>query len=136
MHKILLIEDNAGDILLIKEAFEEIKATVDLKIIKDGELASNFILEMNRTGLTAQLPDLIILDINLPKINGLELLKLFKSSKMFKEIPLVILTSSSTANDIHKAYENNANAFITKPSELRNIYNLISGIYNFWLNKS
>ena len=131
MHKILLIEDNEGDIVLIREALKE--ADFDGKIIeiKDGEAAISYLLK----NIALQEPisiSLVLLDVNLPKKNGHEVLKFIKCNEYLKHIPVIMLTTSSSQNDIKAAYENAANSFITKPSDTDDFQEVISKIKNYW----
>ncbi|TVR19493.1 MAG: response regulator [Balneolaceae bacterium] len=130
---ILLVEDNEGDILLIQEAFEEAKLINDLSIAKDGEKAIAF---LNKEGafIDVKTPDLIILDVNLPRKNGHEVLKFIKQHDQLKKIPVIMLTTSSSERDITQSYENHANCFITKPIEADDFLKAVLSIENFWLN--
>ena len=130
---ILLVEDNEGDILLTKEAFEEAKITVKLTVVKDGQEAIDFMTKQNKYQ-HATLPDLVLLDINLPKKNGHEVLKEMKHNDAIKHIPIIILTTSSSEKDINLAYHNYANCFITKPVEVADFLKAVSSIENFWIS--
>jgi chemotaxis family two-component system response regulator Rcp1 len=130
---ILLVEDNEGDILLTKEAFEDAKIVVKLSIVKDGKEAIDFI---DRNGKYAgeTLPDLLLLDVNLPKKNGHEVLKYIKGKDSLKQIPVIMLTTSSTELDINLSYNNYANCYITKPVEVNDFLAIIATIENFWIS--
>jgi len=130
---ILLVEDNEGDILLTKEAFEDVKIVVKLSIVKDGKEAIDFI---DRNGKYAgeTLPDLLLLDVNLPKKNGHEVLKYIKGKDALKQIPVIMLTTSSTELDINLSYNNYANCYITKPVEVNDFLAIIATIENFWIS--
>lgn len=130
---ILLVEDNEGDILLIQEAFEEAKLLNNFSIAKDGEKAIDF-LEKRGNYKDAQTPDLIILDVNLPRKNGHEVLIHIKQHNVLKKIPVIMLTTSSSERDIKKSYENHANCFITKPIEADDFLKAVLSIENFWLS--
>ncbi len=130
---ILLIEDNEGDIVLITEAFEEGKITNSISVVKDGWEAIQY-LEQNEGYEDVKKPDLVLLDINLPKINGHEVLKHIKSSEKLKQIPVVMLTTSSDEVDIKKSYDNFVNCYITKPVEVESFINAISTIEDFWIS--
>ena|SRR5690554_210313 len=129
---ILLIEDNEGDILLTTEAFEDAKILNTLSIARDGQEAIHF-LEKKGSFSDANTPDLILLDVNLPKKNGHEVLQYIKSSKVLKHIPVIMLTTSVSEKDIAKSYENHANCYITKPVEVDDFLNVIASIENFWI---
>jgi two-component system, chemotaxis family, response regulator Rcp1 len=130
---ILLVEDNEGDILLTKEALEDAKILVELNVVRDGKAAIDF---MNREGVYAnqQLPDLLLLDVNLPKKNGHEVLQHIKSTESLKHIPVIMLTTSSSEKDINLSYNNYVNCYITKPIEVNDFLSLVSTIENFWIS--
>lgn len=130
---ILLVEDNDGDILLIQEAFEEAKVANNLKVVKDGEKALNY-LQKKGGFIDAASPDLIILDINLPRMNGHEVLKEIKESDEFKQIPVIMLTTSSSEIDVVKSYKNHANCYITKPVDVEDFFEAVLGIEEFWIS--
>lgn len=129
---ILLIEDNEGDILLTKEAFEDAKILNQLSIARDGQQAIQF-LEKKEPFEEVETPDLILLDVNLPKKNGHEVLQYIKGSKEFKHIPVIMLTTSVSEKDIARSYANYANCYITKPVEVEDFLNVISSVENFWI---
>lgn len=135
MHQIhiLLVEDNEGDILLTTEALEEGKIVNKISVAKDGKAAIDF-LEKKNGYEKATKPDLILLDVNLPKKNGHEVLQYIKNDDKFKMIPVIILTTSSSEKDIMLSYKNYANCFITKPVEVDNFLQVISSIENFWIS--
>ncbi|GAC1381151.1 MAG: response regulator [Ginsengibacter sp.] len=130
---VLLIEDNDGDVELIKEAFSNSKLKRNLVVCSNGEHGLNYMKEREHAG-SEQLPTLILLDINLPKIDGKELLAFLKQHERFKRIPVIMLTSSSLPKDILYAYENHANSYIVKPSNLHDFTEAIRCIENFWIN--
>ena len=130
---ILVVEDNEGDIFLIKEALEEGKIVNKISVIKDGKEAIDF-LEKKEKYKDEETPDLILLDVNLPKKNGHEVLKYIKTSEDLKQIPVIMLTTSSSDKDVLLSYKNHANCFITKPLDVNNFLTIISGIENFWMN--
>lgn len=133
MHKILLIEDNEGDIFLIKEALRETNYQGDLIEIKDGEAAIAFFLKEKANKKPSSI-NLVLLDINLPKKNGHEVLKFIKSCDVLKHIPVVMLTTSSSNNDIKKAYDNHVNSYMTKPSDTEDYQEVITNIQNYWFS--
>jgi two-component system, chemotaxis family, response regulator Rcp1 len=130
---VLLVEDNEGDIVLTLEAFEEAKFNVGVSIVRDGEQAVNFLLKRNQY-LDEKTPDMIILDINLPRKNGLEVLEFIKTSESLMHIPVIMLTTSSSEKDIMIAYKNHANCFIIKPLGIEDFVNAIHEIENFWFS--
>jgi len=130
---ILLVEDNEGDILLIKEAFEDAKMHVDLSVVKDGKEAMNFVDKQDRY-VDADIPDLILLDINLPKKNGHEVLQYIKESEKLKHIPVIMLTTSSSERDINLSYNHYANCYIAKPIDVNDFLTIVATIENFWIS--
>ena len=130
---VLLVEDNEGDIFLIKEALEEGKLVNQISIARDGKEAIDF-LEKNAPFHAATLPELILLDVNLPKKNGHEVLHFIKTTDTFKHIPVIMLTTSSSFKDINNSYLNHANCFITKPVEVEEFFRVVLQLENFWVN--
>jgi len=130
--KILLVEDNEGDIGLIEEVFEEAKIRNILHVAKDGEEAMLFLRGEERFSGSPR-PDIILLDLNLPKKDGREVLKEIKEGEDLKNIPVVILTTSGAEKDVLKAYDLHANAYITKPLDFNQFMKVIESIENFWL---
>jgi CheY-like chemotaxis protein len=130
---ILLIEDNEGDILLTKEALLDGKVINEISVVRDGEEALDF---LNKTGkyTDVEFPDLILLDVNLPKKNGHEVLQFVKTSEHIKHIPVIMLTTSSSQQDIKLSYSNHANCYITKPVEADNFMHVVAGIESFWIS--
>jgi CheY-like chemotaxis protein len=128
---ILLVEDNEGDIVLINEAISVAKILNITKIIKDG-LTAILYLEKTALDYPLSLPDIIILDINLPRINGLEVLERLKNDEHLKKIPVIVLTSSSSQKDICQAYDNYANCYIVKPINMDEFIEVILNIESFW----
>jgi len=130
---ILLVEDNEGDILLTKEAFEEARILTKLSIVRDGKEAMDF---LNKEGKYAntEMPDMLLLDVNLPKKNGHEVLQYIKGNEILKHIPVIMLTTSSSPKDINLSYNNYANCFITKPVDVNEFVGVIATIENFWIS--
>ncbi len=130
---ILLVEDNQGDVLLTTEALEEGKIANSLSVVRDGWEAIQY-LEKKEGYEEVKRPDLVLLDINLPKINGHEVLKHIKTSSKLKQIPVIMLTTSSDEVDIRKSYENYSNCYITKPVDVDSFMNVISTFEEFWIS--
>lgn len=130
--EILLVEDSPGDVQLTVEALRDAKVHNNLHIARDGEEALAF---LNRQGenVDAPRPDLILLDLNLPRKSGREVLADIKSDKALKRIPVVILSTSANEDDIVSAYDLNANCYVTKPVDLDQFLNVVQAIDNFWL---
>ncbi|AFL85137.1 CheY-like receiver domain-containing protein [Belliella baltica DSM 15883] len=131
--QILLVEDNEGDILLITEALEEGKILHDLQVSKDGHQAISLLTKKGEYKHVAT-PDIIFLDINLPKKNGHEVLKYIKNDPNLKQIPVIMLTTSSTPKDVLEAYRAHANCYITKPVGGSDFLSIISQIEEFWFS--
>ncbi len=129
---ILLVEDNEGDILLTTEAFKETASDKIISVVKDGKAAIEFLSKTDDNADSAQ-PDIILLDINLPKMNGHEVLQYIKNKDNLKQIPVIILTTSSSETDVNLAYKNLANCYITKPILLDDFFDTIKTIENFWM---
>ncbi len=130
--QILLVEDNEGDIFLTLEAFEECKIQSEISVVRNGEDALNFLLQ--KKGFeNAKRPDLILLDINIPLLNGHEVLEKIKMDSSLRRIPVIILTTSSDKSDIDRAYSLHANSYITKPILMEDFLHAILKIEEFWL---
>ncbi len=130
-YNILLVEDSSADIILTKRTIRKIKINVNFHIIEDGSMVLPYLqksAEFSRTDL----PDLIILDLKLPKLNGLDVLKKIKEDPKLKVIPVIIFSASNLIEDVKKCYENYANAFITKPIDLEEFEKIIISIKNFY----
>ena len=131
--EILLIEDNPGDIRLTQEVLNEAKVLNTLSVVKDGAKAMAY-LRREEEFADAIRPDLILLDLNLPKKDGREILDEIKKDPDLKRIPVVILTTSSAEQDILKSYDKYANAYITKPIDLGQFVDVVRSIEHFWLS--
>jgi len=131
--EVLLVEDSAGDVRLTREAFKDAKAHINLNVASDGVEAMAF---LGREGkhANAPRPDLILLDLNLPKKDGREVLSEVKESAPLKSIPVVILTTSASEADIHESYQHHANCYITKPVDLEGFLKVVKSIDSFWLS--
>ena len=128
---ILLVEDNEGDIILTLEALKDSSIYNTISIARNGEQAIQYLnKEAGYAG--AQTPDLILLDINLPRIDGKEVLTYIKSHKELKLIPVIMLTTSISERDILESYRNYANCYIVKPVELDKFFEVVKKIDNFW----
>jgi len=131
---VLLVEDSPGDVRLTQEAFREANGSIRLHVASDGVEAMSF---LNREGVNANAPrpDLILLDLNLPRLDGREVLALIKENDSLKTIPTVILTTSEAEADIVKSYQLRANCYLSKPVQLDAFESLVGSINDFWLNK-
>jgi len=130
---ILLVDDNPADIRLTQEAFKEVTIRSTLHIVRDGAEALSFLQRTDRFS-AAPRPDLILLDLNLPKKDGREVLAELKNAPAFKSIPIVILTTSSAEEDIRHTYNHHANCYITKPADLDEFIDVVKQIEQFWLS--
>ena len=128
---ILLIEDNEGDILLTREAFEESKIVNSITAIRDGSQAIRFFENLTNK---EDIPHLVLLDINLPKVNGHEVLIYIKNHAKYKSIPVIVLTTSASKKEILECYKNHVNCYIVKPIDLSDFIKAISKIEDFWIN--
>ena len=131
--EVLLVEDNPGDVRLTREAFKDAKVHINLHVASDGTAALAF---LKREGEHANVPrpDLILLDLNLPKKDGREVLKEIKENDTLKSIPIVILTTSASEADILRSYRLHANCYITKPVGLDGFLKVVNSIDSFWLS--
>jgi CheY-like chemotaxis protein len=129
---ILLIEDNEGDIVLTIEALKEARINNTIDVVRDGEKAMSFLKKEGEFS-AATTPDLILLDINLPKIDGKEVLANIKNDERLKVIPVVMLTTSDSEKDIFESYHNHANCYITKPVGFQSFIEVIHTIKDFWI---
>jgi len=128
---ILLVEDNEGDIILTTEAFEESKIINILKVIRDGREVVNFFENLTDKD---EIPDLVLLDINLPKMSGHEVLTYIKNHEKYKQIPVIMLTTSSAEKDILQSYKSHVNCYITKPIDVNEFVQAVTKIEDFWIN--
>lgn len=131
--KILLVEDNEGDIVLTREALEECNIIGKVEIARDGAAAIRFFDEILREE-HGNLPDMVLLDINLPKKNGHEVLHYIKDHDLLRHIPVIMLTTSSSEKDIVESYKHYANCYITKPVDVEHFIDVISQIESYWFN--
>jgi len=132
--EVLLVEDSPGDVRLTQEAFREANGDIHLHVVSDGVEAMAF---LRRESPYAQVPrpHLILLDLNLPKMDGREVLSRIKADASLKTIPTIILTTSESEADIVKSYQLHANCFLSKPVQLEAFEDLVKSINDFWLTK-
>ena len=131
--EVLLVEDSSGDVRLTREAFKEAKVHINLHVASDGAEAMSF-LKREGEHVNAARPDLILLDLNLPKKDGREVLEEIKVSPTLGSIPVVILTTSASDADILRSYKLHANCYITKPVDLDGFLTVVKSIDSFWLS--
>jgi chemotaxis family two-component system response regulator Rcp1 len=132
---ILLVEDSPGDVRLTLEVFQDTNPSVGLHIAKDGTEAMSF---LRKEGVHANVPrpDLILLDLNMPKMDGRQVLTLVKTDENLRLIPIIVLTTSGATEDIATSYKLHANCYLQKPVQLDSFEDLVRGINDFWLNRA
>ena len=133
--EVLLVEDSPGDVRLTQEAFREANKSIRMHVAFDGVEAMAF-LRQQGVHANAPRPDLILLDLNLPKLDGREVLALIKEDESLKSIPTVILTTSDAESDVQMSYDLQANCFLSKPVQLEAFETLVKSINDFWLTKA
>jgi chemotaxis family two-component system response regulator Rcp1 len=131
---VLLVDDSPGDIRLTQEAVKAQRIAIDLRVVTDGAAAMAY-LRREAPHMDAPRPDLILLDLNLPKMDGREVLALIKGDDRLKAIPVVVLTTSEAEADIMKSYQLQANCYLSKPVQLDNFESVLLSISEFWLTK-
>lgn len=131
--ELLIIEDNPGDVRLLEEAFEELQANVRIRVAKDGAEGIELLAGSDLESKNAWRPDLILLDLNLPKISGHDVLAQIKNDPRTRWIPVIVLTSSKAESDVRRAYESHANAYLRKPSTLDGLMAAAQDVKNFWM---
>lgn len=131
MITVLLVEDNIGDIELVQDAFETVKVQLDMDIARDGVDAMSYLHQKLETA-KAKLPDLVLLDLNLPRKSGREVLAEIRANEDLRHIPVVVLTTSEAEQDIMKSYQIGANAYVTKPIGLDGLAKVVTLMEEFW----
>ncbi len=131
--EILMVEDNPADARLTKEAFKDAKVLNNMHVVPDGEEAMMFLKKAGKYNESPR-PDLILLDLNLPKKDGREVLSEIKMDQDLKRIPVVILTTSEDDKDIFTAYDLHANAYVKKPVDLDQFMKIVEAVEDFWLS--
>jgi CheY-like chemotaxis protein len=129
----LVVDDNPGDVDLLREALREKAARVELRVVRDGEEAIAF-LRREGTWSHAPRPDLIVLDLNLPRVDGREVLARIKQDPELRRIPIVVMTSSGADQDVLRSYELGANCYVTKPIDLDEFFRVVRSMQEFWLS--
>ena len=131
--EVLLVEDSPGDVRLTREAFKDAKVHINLHVASDGAKAMAFLKREGEYGCSPR-PDLILLDLNLPKKDGREVLAEIKEDPTLRTIPVVVLTTSSSEADVLRSYQLHANCYITKPVGLEGFLTVVKSIDSFWLS--
>jgi two-component system, chemotaxis family, response regulator Rcp1 len=129
--EILLVEDNVGDVRLTQEALKDAKVLTNLNVASDGVAALAFLRKQGNHA-QAPTPDIVLLDLNLPKLNGIEVLGQIKTDEALKQIPVVIVTSSKAEEDVARSYKLQANCYITKPIDFDQFMKMVKSIEEFW----
>jgi CheY-like chemotaxis protein len=129
--EILLVEDNYGDVLLTREACEGPSVKIRLTVASDGEEALE-ILHGKRVGFESYRPDFVLLDLNLPRMDGRELLAIIKAEPVLQRIPVIVLTSSKAEIDLLKSYDLKANSYVVKPVEFERLREIVASLESFW----
>lgn len=130
--EVLLIEDNPGDVRLLKEAFRELNANVHMQVAKDGAEGLQMMFPAGQPKASYS-PDIVLLDLNLPKVSGHDVLARIKNNPQTCRIPVIVLTSSRAESDVRRAYESHANAYLKKPSTLEGLIAAAQQIKSFWM---
>jgi chemotaxis family two-component system response regulator Rcp1 len=133
--RVLLVEDSRGDVRLTQEAFREVDASIPIHVVYDGVEAMDF-LQQEGDHTAAPRPDLILLDLNLPKMDGREVLARIKGTPTLQTIPTIILTTSQDKADIEKSYHLHANCYLIKPVQFDDFELLVKSVNDFWLIKA
>ena len=131
--EILLVEDNPGDISLTREAFEETRLPITLHVVRDGVEAMEFLRREGEHGVAPR-PDLILLDLNLPRMDGREVLAKIKNDPELKTIPVIVMTTSDAHQDVLKAYDLHANCYQIKPVDVEEFFAMVQAIESYWFN--
>lgn len=131
---ILAVEDNLGDIVLLTEAFKESQIRAQMKVVSNGEEALAY-LQGSEKYEDVPAPDLILLDLNLPRMDGRAFLRRLKGDPDLKSLPVIVLSSSSLETDVREAYDMNASCYIVKPSDLEGFFKVAKNLKEFWLTQ-
>ena len=132
---ILLVEDNPGDVRLTEEAFSEIATETTITVATDGTEALDS-LSAQFVDTASSLPDLVLLDLNLPRMGGFEFLETVKNDPDFANIPVIVLTGSGAIEDVRESYQKSANAYLTKPTDPDHFVSIARAVENFWFKQA
>jgi CheY-like chemotaxis protein len=132
--QLLLIEDSPGDAMLVRQALTDGKVMAQFHHVTDGQAALDYLNQADADGSGTTRPDLILLDLNMPRMDGREFLALLRKDERFKTIPVVVLTTSTIERDVELSYGLGANSFITKPVDVDQLFNAIRVVSDYWFN--
>ncbi len=130
--RLLLVEDNPGDVMLIRELLSESTLDLEIEVACDGEDALNYLFRRGKHK-AAPRPQLMVLDLNLPRVSGLEVLRTLRADPVISPLPVVVLSSSEAEKDISESYSRGANSYVSKPVDLRQFQQAVNVIEDFWL---
>jgi len=130
---ILLVEDSPSDVLLTREALRDARIANDLSVARDGEDAMDYLRQQGAHADKGR-PDIVILDLNLPRMDGREVLREIKSDESLRRIPVVVLTTSSSDQDVGECYDSHANCFLTKPIDFEEFIDVVRSMEHFWIS--
>jgi chemotaxis family two-component system response regulator Rcp1 len=130
--RILLVEDNPGDVRLTREAFKDAKVQLELNVVNDGIEAMEFLRQRGKYAESLR-PDLILLDLNLPRMDGRAVLEELKGDPALRSVPVIILSTSSSPDDIEHSYAHHANCYVAKPVQLEGFLSMVRGVDELWL---
>jgi two-component system response regulator len=135
-HAILLVEDNPADVEITRRALRESAAPVELIVVRDGQEAVDYLLRQgtHASSATWRLPELILLDLNLPRLTGREVLECLRATEAFRSVPVVVLTTSNRPEDVRALYAAGANTYIVKPQDFRQFVEVLRTVRHYWLD--
>jgi two-component system response regulator len=134
-HAILLVEDNPADVEITRRALRESAAPVELIVVRDGQEALDYLLRQGgNTAAAWRMPDLILLDLNLPRLTGREVLERIRTDDTFRSVPVVVLTTSTRPEDVRALYAAGANTYIEKPRDFKHFVEVLKTIRHYWLD--
>jgi CheY-like chemotaxis protein len=136
VHAILLVEDSPADIAITRRALRESDAPVELIVVRDGQEAMDYLLRQGSHAADAawRVPDLILLDLNLPRLNGREVLERLRATDSFRSVPVIVLTTSKRPEDVRDLYAAGANTYIEKPQDFNRFVEVLRTVRHYWLD--
>lgn len=132
---LLLVEDNPAEARLTREALAECGIADELKVVEDGQAACDYLQQTNGFGGEKR-PNMILLDLNLPKMHGREVLRTIKSDPALSDIPVIVVSNSCSPDDVNESYRLCANSYITKPADIDELFSVIRSLVEFWFHKA